>query len=159
MVESVPSISAVSRQRAALGGTLLSAETLEAIRNGASAPLVGNSEETTSTEQITSITDTQTSTDISDDSSTQSDAVILDLSTEAQSQLNQSITEITAIEEILEQNAGININNVDSNNDNDESSNVTTNDIVAQNNDVIANNAQQQPEQLDIIIASTRPFI
>lgn len=146
-IESTPAISAVSKQRAANGDPVLSSETLEAIRNGVPAPQVTNNDATTSLEQTQPITEnTETATNSSSTISGRADAVVLDLSPEAQNLLDQNLTELTSLEETLQQDTDVNITNV---NDNTDESSIVDGAIVQ--NNAIVNGVEEQTEQLDII--------
>ncbi|MCH2038756.1 MAG: hypothetical protein MK137_09220 [Rickettsiales bacterium] len=99
VIENTPVVSAVSRIRAANGDPSLSADSLRAIENGAPAPVVRESNTTNApqqTEQVNTDSNTNAATTTSNEVPDRGEAVVLDLSPEAQNALNQTASDAVA---------------------------------------------------------------
>lgn len=146
VIENTPVVSAVSRSRAANGDPSLSADSLRAIENGAPAPVVREKNASNApqqTEQVNTDGNTNISTTTTNDVPDRGEAVVLDLSTEAQNALNQTASDAVANEQSSD--AALVEQSVTAGTEEQE------NTPPVQNAIAFTNGLENQAEQLDII--------
>ena len=148
-IQSTPAISAVSKLRAANGNPVLSAESLQAIKNGEPAPQVSEPSQQSQTATTDNNVDVPSTSEARKSNSTvREEAVVVDLSPEAQKAVNLSSSSLNQLDD------GTDNPNITSQNEEQDNVNEVDNNpseaSVSQGLELL-NGLQQQPEQVDII--------